>query len=106
MPPLCNYKVWIDAERDAEAKRYLRSMVDLNTMEEEFCTHRMKERRRAAFFARQREMDREEYQEKREQKTRVRKHDMRRKCMSEVVMKRSGKPSGQVLLKIDEHVRF
>jgi pantothenate kinase len=58
VPPLCDYKVWIDTERDVEVKRYLRSMVELNMMEE--C-------RRAAFFARQREMDREEYKENREQ---------------------------------------
>jgi hypothetical protein len=31
---------------------------------------------------------------------------VRRKRMSEVVMKRSGRPSGQVLLKIDGLVRF
>jgi hypothetical protein len=36
----------------------------------------------------------------------VRKHNMRRKRMSEVVMKCSGRPSGQVLLKIDGLVRF
>jgi hypothetical protein len=42
-------------------------MVELNMMDEEFRTHRMEERRRAAFFAKQREMDREEYKEKREQ---------------------------------------
>jgi hypothetical protein len=38
--------------------------------------------------------------------TNVRKHDVRRKRMSEVVMKRSGRPSGQVLLKIDGLVHF
>jgi hypothetical protein len=57
--------VWIDTERNAEAKHYLYSMVNL--MEEEFRARRMEERRRAAFFARQREMDCEEYKEKREQ---------------------------------------
>jgi hypothetical protein len=31
----------------------------------------------------------------------MRKHDVRRKRMSEVVMKRLGRPSGQGLLKID-----
>jgi hypothetical protein len=36
----------------------------------------------------------------------VRKHDVRRKHMSEVVRKRSGRPSGHVLLKIDGLVRF
>jgi hypothetical protein len=36
----------------------------------------------------------------------VRKHDVRRKRMSEVVTKHSGRPSGQVLLKIDGLVRF
>jgi hypothetical protein len=63
-PPMCDYKVWIDIKRDAEAKHYLHSMVELNMMEEEFCACRMQEHRRAAFFARQREMDCEEYKEK------------------------------------------
>jgi hypothetical protein len=31
-----DYKMWIDTERDAEAKRYLHNMVELNMMEEEF----------------------------------------------------------------------
>jgi hypothetical protein len=48
-------------------------MVKLNLMEEEICICRIAERRRAIFFARQREMDREEYKEKREEE-RVRKH--------------------------------
>jgi hypothetical protein len=89
---LCDYKVWIDTERDPEAKHYLRSMVELNMMEEEFRARRMERRRCAAFLARQCEMDHEEYKEKREQErhTNVRKHDMRRKHMSEVVMKCSG----------------
>jgi hypothetical protein len=64
VPPLCDYKVWIDTERDAEAKCYLCSMVELNIMEEEFRAHRMEERRCAAFFAMSREMNREEYKEK------------------------------------------
>jgi hypothetical protein len=59
--------VWIDIERDAEVKRYLCSMVELNMMEEEFHACRMEERRRAAFFTRQREMDREKYKAKREE---------------------------------------
>jgi hypothetical protein len=74
VPPLCDYKVWINTERDAEAKCYLHSMVELNMMEEEFYACRMEERRHAAFFARQREMDHEEYKEKREQE-RARKHE-------------------------------
>jgi hypothetical protein len=36
----------------------------------------------------------------------VRKHDVRRKRMMKVVMKRSGRPSGQVSLKIDGLVHF
>jgi hypothetical protein len=36
----------------------------------------------------------------------VRKHDVQRKHMSAVVMKHSGRPSGQVLLKIDGLVHF
>jgi hypothetical protein len=67
VPPLCEYNVWIDTERDAEAKCYLRSMIDLNMMEEEFHAHRMEECRHATFFVRQHEMDCEEYKEKREQ---------------------------------------
>jgi hypothetical protein len=66
--------LWIYTERDAEAKRYLRSIVELNMMEEEFHARRMEERRRASFFARQREMDREEYKEKQEQE-RAHKHE-------------------------------
>jgi hypothetical protein len=42
-------------------------MVELNMMEEDFRAHRMEERRRAAFFARHREMDREEDKGKQEQ---------------------------------------
>jgi hypothetical protein len=42
-------------------------MVEKNMMEEELCARRMKKCRRAAFFARQREMDCKEYKEKREQ---------------------------------------
>jgi hypothetical protein len=67
VPPLCDYKVWIDTERDAEVKRYLHSIVELNMMEEKFHACRMEERRCAAFFAKQREMDHDEYKEKREQ---------------------------------------
>jgi hypothetical protein len=65
--PLCDYKVWIETKRDAEAKRFLHNMVQLNMMDEEFRARRMEERRCAAFFARQREMDREEYKAKREE---------------------------------------
>jgi hypothetical protein len=67
VPPLCDYKVWIDTERGAEVKYYLRNMVELNMMEEEFHTHRMVERKHAAYFAMQCEMAREEYKEKRDE---------------------------------------
>jgi hypothetical protein len=67
VPPLCDYKVWINTERGEKAKHYLRNMVELNMMEEEFCARRIEERRRAAYFAMQCEMDREEYKEKREE---------------------------------------
>jgi hypothetical protein len=43
VPPLCDYKVWIDAERNAEVKRYICSMAELNMMEEEFHAHSMEE---------------------------------------------------------------
>jgi hypothetical protein len=36
VPPSCNYKVWIDTERGVVEKYYLRNMVELNMMEEEF----------------------------------------------------------------------
>jgi hypothetical protein len=73
--PLCDYKVWIDTERGEEAKNHLRRMVELNLMEEEFRACRTAEHRRAVFFVSQREMDGEEYKEKREEE-RARKHDM------------------------------
>jgi hypothetical protein len=79
VPPLCDYKVWIDIERDAEVKRYLRSMVELNMTEEEFHARRMEERRHVAFLARQHEMNREEYKEKWEQ-GRARKHEKARRA--------------------------
>jgi hypothetical protein len=59
VPPLCDYKVWIDTERGAKAKRYLCNMVELNMMEEEFCARRMAERKHAIYFAMQRKMARE-----------------------------------------------
>jgi hypothetical protein len=40
-------------------KHHLRNMVKLNMTEEEFRAHKIEERRRAAYFAMQREMDRE-----------------------------------------------
>jgi hypothetical protein len=67
MHPLCDYKVWIDMERGEEAKHYLCNMVKLNMMEE-FRARRMEERRRASYFAMKREMGREEYKEKREER--------------------------------------
>jgi hypothetical protein len=30
VPPLCDYKMWIDTDKNAKVKRYLRSMVELN----------------------------------------------------------------------------
>jgi hypothetical protein len=78
VPPLCDYKVWIDTERDAEAKRYFRSMVELNMMEEELCAHRMEECRHVTFFPTHREMDREEYKEKREQEKACKREKARR----------------------------
>jgi hypothetical protein len=76
--PLCDYKVWIDIERGEEAKNHLRRMVELNLMEEEFCARRTVERRHAVFFARQREMDREEYKEKREEERAQKREKARR----------------------------
>jgi hypothetical protein len=54
VPPLCDYKVWIDTERGAEAKCYLHNMIELNMMEDDFHAHRMAERKRAAYFVIQR----------------------------------------------------
>jgi hypothetical protein len=67
VPSLCDYKVWIDTERDAEAKHFLCLMVELNTMEQEFCTRRMEKCKCAAYFAMQRKMKREHEKEKREE---------------------------------------
>jgi hypothetical protein len=53
-------------------------MVELNLMEEKFRARRTVERRCAIFFARQREMDCEEYKEKREEK-RARKREKARR---------------------------
>jgi hypothetical protein len=79
VPPLCDYKVWIDTKRREEVKCYLRNMVELNMMEEEYRARRMEERRRAAYFAMQCEMDREEYKENREEE-RAWKHDKARRA--------------------------
>jgi hypothetical protein len=78
VPSLCD-KVWIDRERGAEAKHYLCNMVELNMMKEEFRAHRMEERKHAAYFAMQREMDHEEYKEKREEE-RARKREKARRA--------------------------
>jgi hypothetical protein len=59
-------------------------MMELNMMEE-FCARRMEERRCAAYFAMQREIDREEYKEKRED-VRARKHEKAR-CAKEAYAK-------------------
>jgi hypothetical protein len=77
VPPLCDYKEWIDTERGEKTKHYLRNMVELNMMEEKFHGRRMEERRDAAYFAMQCEMDRE-YKEKREYE-RAQKHEKARR---------------------------
>jgi hypothetical protein len=77
--PLCDYKVWIDTERGEEAKNHLCHMMELNLMEEEFRAHRTVDCRRAIFFARQREMDREQYKEKQEEE-RARKREKARRA--------------------------
>jgi hypothetical protein len=78
MPPLCDYKVWIDSERGEKVKHHICNIVQLNMTEEELCTCRMEERRRAVYFAMQCEMDREEYKEMREEK-RAQKHEKARR---------------------------
>jgi hypothetical protein len=60
-------------------KCYLRNMVELNMMEEEFYARRMVERKRAAYFAMQREMAREECKDKREEE-RPWKHEKARRA--------------------------
>jgi hypothetical protein len=42
-------------------------MVEQNMMEEEFCARRMAEHKHATYFVMKRDMDREEYKEKREE---------------------------------------
>jgi hypothetical protein len=81
VPPLCDYKVWIDTERGEKAKHHLHNMVQLNMMEEEFHARRLEERRHATYFTMQCEIDREEYKEKREEE-RARKHEKAR-CVKE-----------------------
>jgi IS5 family transposase len=81
--------VWIDTERGEEAENHLCHIVELNLMEEEFHAHRTVERRRAIFFARQREMDREEYKDKREEE-RARKREKAR-CVKEAYERGGGK---------------
>jgi hypothetical protein len=76
--PLCDYNVWIDTERGEEAKNHLRRMVELNLMKEELHARRTVKRRRAIFFVRQREMDREEYKEKREEERAQKREKARR----------------------------
>jgi hypothetical protein len=58
--------VWTDTERSAEAKHYLRNMVELNMMDEEFCACRIIERKCAAYFVMKCEMDGDAYKEKQE----------------------------------------
>jgi hypothetical protein len=55
--PLSDCKVWINTERGSNVISYLCSMSRLNMMEEEFCAHRMAERKRVAYFAIRRKMD-------------------------------------------------
>jgi hypothetical protein len=55
--------VWIDTARGAKAISYLRSMAQLNVMEE-FHAHRMAERKRDAYFIIRQEMDHEQDKEK------------------------------------------
>jgi hypothetical protein len=65
-------------ERGEEAKNHHRRMVELNLMEDEFRAHRTAKRRLVVFFARQHEMDREEYKEKREEETARKREKARR----------------------------
>jgi hypothetical protein len=78
MPPLCDYKVRINTERGENAKYHLCNMVQLNMIEEEFHARRLEEHRRAAYFAMQCEMDREEYKEKREEERAQKREKARR----------------------------
>jgi hypothetical protein len=78
IPPLCDYKVWIDIERGEEVKHHLGNMVKLNMMEEKLRAHRMEEHRCAAYFVMKREMDHEEYKEKREEQRAQKREKARR----------------------------
>jgi hypothetical protein len=70
--------VWIDTERGEEAKNHLRRMVELNLMGQKFRACRTAEHRRVVFFARRREMDHEEYKEKREEERAQKREKARR----------------------------
>jgi hypothetical protein len=78
VPPLRDYKVWIDTERGEKVKHHLRNMVQHIMMEEEFHARRLEERRRAAYFAMQHEMDHEEYKEKRKEERAQKREKARR----------------------------
>jgi hypothetical protein len=67
VPPLCDYKVWVDIEKGAEAISYLCLMAQLNMMEQEFRAQRMAQHKQAAYFAMRHEMDSEQDKEKREE---------------------------------------
>jgi hypothetical protein len=87
VPPLCDYKVWIDTERVEEVRHHFRNMVEQNMMEEEIRARRLAEHKCAAYFAMKREMDHESTKrsERRRGHESVRKHDVRRKRMLKVV---------------------
>jgi hypothetical protein len=91
VPPLCDYKVWIDVVRGPEVISYLCLMVRLNMMEEEFRVCRMEEHKCTTYFAMHRETNHERDKEKREEERahKCEKHTMQRKLLLEVVNKRS-----------------
>jgi hypothetical protein len=106
--PLCDYKVWIDTERGEEAKCHLRHMVSLTWLRMSSvpigwrsigatltlpCSVRWI-------------MTNINRSKRRRGHTSMRKHDVWRKRMSEVVRKCSWRASGHVLLRIDCLVLF
>jgi hypothetical protein len=67
VPPLCDYKVWIDTVRGLKAISYVYLMARINMMGEELCARRIEERRHAVYFTMRCEMDHEQEKEKREE---------------------------------------
>jgi hypothetical protein len=104
VPPLHDYKVWIDTERSTEVISYLRSMTRLNTMEEEFRACRMASVSMALTLPLV--MSRIRKSKRRRGHRSVRKYVVQRKLLLGVVNKRSLRASDYVLLSTDKLFSF